>query len=92
IATQIEQAGDTVDVVVLDAAVLLEAGWRNQCDRLVFVEVPLAARQERVRARGWSEDELQRREASQWPLDRKRSAADFVVDHSATSDAAVMEV
>ena len=66
--------------VLLDAAVLLEAGWRQLCDLVVFVDTPDVIRLARVQKnRNWTEDELARREASQWSLDRKRQEADFVV-------------
>ena len=66
--------------VLLDAAVLLEAGWRRLCDLVVFVDTPDAIRSLRVQKnRNWTEDELRRREASQWSLDRKRQESDFVI-------------
>ena len=66
--------------VLLDAAVLLEAGWRQLCDLVVFVDTPDSIRLTRVQNnRNWTEDELRRREASQWSLDRKRQEADFVI-------------
>lgn len=71
------------DVILLDAAVLLEAGWAPLCDAIVFVDTPVEQRRERVRCgRGWTADDLQRREASQLPLAEKRAAADLVVDNS----------
>jgi dephospho-CoA kinase len=66
--------------VLLDAAVLLEAGWRSKCDLVVFVDAPAAVRLQRVRERrGWAEEELCRREASQWSLTDKRREADLIV-------------
>ena len=66
--------------VLLDAAILLEAGWRRLCDLVVFIDTPDAIRLSRVQKnRNWTEDELARREASQWSLDRKRRESDFVV-------------
>lgn len=77
----------TVDLVLLDAAVLLEADWNPLCDAIVFLDTPVEHRQARVAAgRGWSAEELARREASQLPLADKRAAADFVVDNSGTLD------
>jgi dephospho-CoA kinase len=68
------------ELIVLDAAVMLESGWSGLCDAIVFVEAPHEVRLERVRrCRGWSDAELSRREGSQWPLERKRAAAEFVV-------------
>ena len=71
-----------VDVVVLDAALLIEAGWQEYCDRILFVDVPREVRLQRAKARGWSEEEFDAREASQMPLNEKRSYADTVIDNS----------
>ena len=79
-----------VDAVLLDAAVLLEAGWRDACWKVVFVDVPREERLRRVAERGWDAAELDRREASQWPLDRKWAAADAVIDNGGPLDAAVL--
>jgi dephospho-CoA kinase len=66
--------------VVLDAAILLEAGWDALCDRIVFVDAPREVRLARLaEARGWTAAMLADREAAQWPLDRKRARADVVV-------------
>lgn len=74
-------------VVVLDAALLLEAGWERWCDALVFVDAPRTARLERARRRGWSDGELTAREAVQLPLETKRSRATWILDNSTTPDA-----
>lgn len=79
----------SVQMMIIDAAILLEAGWRDGCDILAFVDVPCEQRVQRVAdSRGWSETELKRREASQWPLERKREAADIVIDNSGTIEQA----
>ena len=75
-----------VDVVLLDAAVLLEAGWNDICHAVVFVDTPIAQRQSRVAGRGWTPADLERRESSQLPLTEKRAAADFVIDNSGSLD------
>lgn len=72
-----------VEAVILDAALLLETGWRDLCDVVVFIDTPFEQRLARVRqSRGWSRDELQLREASQYPLERKRTEADYVVENT----------
>ena len=72
-----------IEAVILDAALMLETGWRDLCDALVFIEVPLEQRLGRVQAtRGWSREQLQLREDSQYPLERKRREAEYVVDNS----------
>ncbi len=65
--------GGAAGLVVLDAAILLEAGWDDLCDRIVFVDTPRPERLRRVAAtRGWSEENLASRERSQWPNGEKR--------------------
>lgn len=76
--------------VVLDAAIMLETGWRDNCDVVVFVDAPLEQRQARVRAtRGWTAADLQSREDTQLPLSAKRQAADYVVENSGSAEAAL---
>jgi dephospho-CoA kinase len=80
IAAATAAAGRAPDGVVYDAPLLFEAGLDRECDAVVFVDAPRERRLERVRAsRGWDEHELAKREASQWPLDRKRAGCRFVV-------------
>jgi dephospho-CoA kinase len=69
---------------VWDTPLLFETGLNNECDAVVFIEAPLEARQERVRAnRNWDGPELARREISQWPLDKKRNLSDYVIRNTA---------
>jgi len=78
------QADPDVRFVVLDAAVMLEAGWDGVCDKVVYVDAPRAQRLARVAARsGWTDSELAAREAAQWPAERKMAAADAVVVNDA---------
>lgn len=73
-------------VAVLDAAVMLKAGWDGFCDRIVFVDTPRATRLARARDRGWSEEEFARREAAQESLDEKRRRADTIIDNSGSAE------
>ena len=71
--------------VVLDAAILLEAGWDSLCDLVVFVDASQPVRLERVaRDRGWTAEVLQAREAAQWPRDRKLGRADIVIHNDSS--------
>jgi dephospho-CoA kinase len=72
-------ADPAVRYVVLDAAVMLEAGWSNVCDKLIFVDAPHNLRVVRTAARGWTPEDLDRREQSQISLDEKREQADAVI-------------
>ncbi|MHB1425201.1 MAG: dephospho-CoA kinase [Gemmataceae bacterium] len=85
IRAKIEEAGQdaTVPLIVLDAAIMLEAGWNDVCDHLLYIEAPRNVRLERVaRQRGWSEKEVEAREQAQLPLTEKAARADYVFDNS----------
>src|SRR5271166_2001499 len=80
-------ADRAVRLIVLDAAVMLEAGWDGVCDRLVYVDAPRAIRLRRVAGqRGWADDELELRERSQLPLTQKAARADHVLENATTLD------
>ena len=81
------QADPAARFVVLDAAVMLEAGWDGVCDKVVYVDAPRPVRLARVAARSrWTDADLTAREAAQWPAERKRAAADAVVVNDADPD------
>jgi dephospho-CoA kinase len=75
--------------VLLDAAVLFEAGWNDLCHAIVFIEVPRIERLTRLRVgRGWDDREVERREASQVPLETKRNRSQFVIENAQSIDEA----
>jgi dephospho-CoA kinase len=81
------QSDPRCSFVILDAAIMLETGWNRVCDKILFVDAPRATRLERLaRQRGWSEEELSRREISQMPLEQKKKRADAAIAN--TGDAA----
>ncbi|MDB5341117.1 MAG: coaE [Planctomycetaceae bacterium] len=81
------QAAGHAEVIILDAAILLEAGWRKFCDAVVMIDVPPELRWQRVQTtRGWSRSEFESREASQMPISEKRAAADYIVRNVGTED------
>lgn len=67
--------------VVLDAPLLLEAGWGPMCDVVLMVDAHRETRLARVRGRGWTEAQFDQREAAQWPIAKKRGAADVVINN-----------
>jgi dephospho-CoA kinase len=79
------RAEEGVRLIVLDAAIMVEAGWSALCDRLVYVDAPHELRLARVaQQRGWTEEEMLARESAQLPLTEKRVRADHVLDNSAS--------
>jgi dephospho-CoA kinase len=87
IINQIQDARSSgnYEAIILDAAVLLEAGWNDLCNAVVFVEASEECRLKRVaQSRGWNEKTLKTREASQLSLDEKRKASDQVIYNTGT--------
>ena len=85
--TAAARADPAVRVIVLDAAILLEAGWRKFCDRVVYVHAPRPARLRRLaEQRGWGAKEVEGRERAQLSLTEKASRADDALDNSGSPD------
>jgi len=87
------QRDGAAPAVVLDAAILLESGWDQECDVVVFVDAPREERRARVeRTRGWSRADFEAREAAQMPCDAKRRRADYVLPNVAGMAELAVEV
>lgn len=71
-----------LQLAVIDAALLVEAGWDKACDKLLFVEVDDEIRWDRCRERGWSRQQWEAREASQLSIDEKRARASLVIENN----------
>ncbi len=66
-------------VLVIDAALLFEAGWDKLCDKILFVDAPRDIRLERAVSRGWSTEQFAAREAAQLPPEEKRARSHIVI-------------
>ncbi|PKB79727.1 MAG: dephospho-CoA kinase [SAR202 cluster bacterium Io17-Chloro-G9] len=81
---------DGVPVVVVEAALLYEAGWETLVDEVWAVDSPLETVVERLRARNsLDETEVRRRIDSQMNIQKRLDWADVVVDNS--GDIAALE-
>lgn len=81
-------ADPSVSAIIFNSPLLHEVGLDKVCDVVVFVECDRRTRVERVaRTRGWTEQELDRREKLQKPLDMKRRTADHTIVNNADVDA-----
>ena len=79
--------------VLLDAAILLETGWRSVCDHIVFIDAPSAMRLQRVSEnRNWNADDWSQRESLQLPLAEKRKLADSTIHNSGRLDEAITKL
>ena len=89
---QAERLATEAAAVVLDAPLLLEAGWAGLCDRLIFVDAPRKLRLKRALDRGWSEGDFSAREAAQQSLDLKKGRADATMDNSGSVEQTFAQV
>ncbi|MEI8196155.1 MAG: dephospho-CoA kinase [Phycisphaerae bacterium] len=72
-----------VQGVVWDTPLLFEVGLDRECDAVIFVNTSFNNRLKRVSiSRHWSREELEKREKSQFSLDKKQLLADYSVDNS----------
>lgn len=86
-------ADPAVKLVVLDAAIMLETGWAEVCDRVVYVHAPRAARLRRLAdQRGWSAKEVEAREEAQLSLTEKASRANSAIDNSESPERLAQQV
>jgi len=82
-----------VKAIVLDMPLLVEVGWADRCDRVVFVECDRERRIERARRKGLLEDrEIEIRENSQISLDKKAKLADSIVDNNSDVSALARQI
>lgn len=85
--------GQPGGVVVVDAALLLEAGNHRWMDAVVLVLAPREAQIERLVARDrLSRAEAEARLAAQWPLEAKRPYADYEIDNGGSLESTRRQV
>lgn len=68
-------------VAIIDAPLLLEAGWDEMCDGVLFVDSPTVARSSRTKTRNWTDEEFAMREAAQMPIEEKRRKATHIIEN-----------
>ncbi|MBA4365122.1 MAG: dephospho-CoA kinase [Coprothermobacter sp.] len=83
VANEIMVLHRTSTVVVLDAAILIEAGWQNLVDEIWVVKTSKGEQLERLMTRDHlSRDEAVSRIEAQMPLAQKLAYADVVIDNT----------
>lgn len=73
---------DSRPMIVLDVPLLYEARMESMADTIAVVTIDERGRYARLRAHGFSEEEITRRLGMQWPQARKRALADHLIDNS----------
>ena len=73
--------------IVIDCALLFESGLDRLCDATIVVDAADLVRERRVAAsRGWTADEMRRREAAQIPAAEKKARAGRVLENDGSAD------
>lgn len=72
------------EILVVDAALLIEAGLLSWVDRLIVVNIEPKVQKERLIKKGFSQEEIERRLSMQIPQKEKTRLADFVIDNNGT--------
>ncbi len=79
--------------IVLDIPLLVEVGWADRCDRIVFVNCDRGRRIERARKkREMDEQEVKIRENFQISLDTKAALADNTIDNNSDFSTLVRQI
>ena len=71
--------GENHPLAIVVIPLLFETGAESHFDRIVCVACSAAAQRERLLARGWSPEQIERRIAAQMPVEQKIARADFVI-------------
>ncbi|MEW4562170.1 dephospho-CoA kinase [Bremerella sp. JC770] len=87
IGQQLEAARKQAEVdgalaFVVDAPVMIKAGWIRHCDYILYVDATREKRLKRALARNWTENEFDIREAAQEELEVKRKLADTEIPNN----------
>jgi len=89
IVSEIEQQklSGTASCIVIEAALLIETGYKNICDELWYVYTSPAIRRQRMKAtRGYTDEKIDAIMASQLDEDTFRAQCDRVITNNTTLD------
>ena len=91
IADSVERLSQTDEVVVIDAAILVETGMDKNLDTLIVVHTDESLRRERLKKRGMSSADIEARVSSQTSTVDLLAKADIVVSNNGSLDELVRE-
>ncbi|MBA2366533.1 MAG: dephospho-CoA kinase [Actinobacteria bacterium] len=91
IADSVERLSQTDEIVVIDAAILVETGMDKNLDTLIVVHTDESLRRERLKSRGMSSADIEARMSSQASSVNLLAKADLVVCNNGSLDRLVRE-
>jgi dephospho-CoA kinase len=80
IQDEVDEASESL--VVLDVPLLFETGYAQNCHKTVVVSAAPEVSAERLRAKGFSSEEIEKRRQAQMPLAEKEKKADYIIHNS----------
>jgi dephospho-CoA kinase len=80
------------DLAIVEAALILEAGYQRDLDKLIVCWCRPEQQSERLVERGLTEEQARLRIAAQMPMEQKRTLADETIDCSGAIDQTEREV
>lgn len=86
IADALERLSQTDEVVVVDAALIIETGIYKALDALIVVRCDDRVRRERLAERGMALEDIEARMTVQAPVEVLEQRADIVVDNNGTME------
>jgi dephospho-CoA kinase len=86
IADALERLANTDEVVVVDAALIVDTGVYKALDALIVVRCDDRVRRERLAERGMALEDVEARMAAQPPVEVLEQRADIVVDNDGTME------
>lgn len=86
-------ADDAVDYFFLEAALLIECGYRSVVDEMWYIYCDLAVRRERLKkSRGYSDEKIDSILSSQLTETEFRSGSDVIIDNSGNLEDAYRQI
>ena len=74
-----ERRHESQPAAVVVIPLLFETDAQSHFSAVVCTGCSAATQQERLRARGWTEKQIEQRLAAQWPIEKKMAASNYVV-------------
>ena len=83
---------DQTKAIVLDMPLLVEVGWDERCDRLIYVDCSQKTKEKRAKKAGLDKNQLKIRENFQISLDNKANLSDNTIENNSDFSALVRQV
>ncbi|MCP4705233.1 MAG: dephospho-CoA kinase [candidate division Zixibacteria bacterium] len=87
LSAQVTKAKKNYGLIIIDAALLIYWGWDKKVDKTILVDTILRKRIQRLKEKGYTEDEVKARSKSQLKLSQLASRSDYILTNNSTQKA-----